>query len=344
MQKLLNLFLQKAAARNANVIYVQLYEEDRLKAEYRRLPAKTRLNTWSVSKPFVAMAAGIAVREGLITLEEPIHPLFKDFIPANAPEHLHRITVRHLLTMSSGISRPLFFCDDPQRYQVKDWIQYFFKQGDFKYEPGTYFLYSNFNAYILSCFIEKKAGCSLLEYLRHRLFEPLGIGNPDWTLCPHGHCMAANGLYLTIDELASFGHMLLHKGAFQGCRIVPEEFVKEACSMQISSYNTPEEKNDYESFGYGYFIRMAPVPNAVMMNGNYGQSCIVYPERNAVLCLMSLEGNYHREIREDLIDAMAEYYGVKLLSVKDTADHSVPGNHNSSYISQSKSPQQADGT
>lgn len=62
----------------------------------------------------------------------------------------------------------------------------------------------------------------MLNYLRYRLFEPIGIPNPDWTLCPQGHCMAANGLYLTIDELARFGHLLLHEGALNGKQIVPK--------------------------------------------------------------------------------------------------------------------------
>ena len=82
-------------------------------------------------------------------------------------------------------------------------------------------MYSNFCSYILSVLQEEKCCTGLFYYLLYRLFEPIGITNPDWTLCTQGHCMAANGLYLTIDELARFGHLLLHEGALKGKQIVP---------------------------------------------------------------------------------------------------------------------------
>ena len=75
---------------------------------------------------------------------------------------------------------------------------------------------------MISCAIEKRAGVNLLEYLRNRFFEPLGIGNPDWTLCPKGHVHAANGLYVNIDEFTRYGQMILHKGNYNGKQLVPE--------------------------------------------------------------------------------------------------------------------------
>lgn len=160
--------------------------------------------------------------------------------------------------------------------------------------------------------IEMRTGENLLDYLRDRLFEPIGIGNPDWTLCPKGHCMAANGLYLTIDELARFGHMLLHTGSYGGRQVVPEAYVLDACRKQIETRGEDEIILDYESYGYGYFIRMAPIPKALLLCGNYGQYCIIYPEKEAVICVMSLDGNNHKKIRNDLVDAAAEYYGITI--------------------------------
>lgn len=312
MKELLDLFLEKSRVHQSNIIYTQIYRNDILEAEYRLFPTKTRLNIWSVSKAFVSMGTGIAIKEGLLSLDERIYPCFESYFPEHPSENLYKIRVKDLLTMSCGLEDPLFFCDGAPRYTEKDWIRYFFHKGRFLYEPGTHFLYSNFNTYILSCLIEEKAGKNLLNYLRYRLFEPLGIGNPDWTLCPKGHCMAANGLYLTIDELAAFSHLLLHHGNYQGKQIVPEDYVREACSKHISSYNPETERPDYQSYGYGYFIYMAPVPGALILSGNYGQYCIIDPSRNLVLCVMALDGNDHKKIRDDLVDAMAEYYGIAI--------------------------------
>lgn len=314
MKEFMDLFLKKSAENHSNIIYVQAYENGRLEAEYKRFPVKTRLNVWSIAKAFTAMAAGIAEAEGVLGRDEYIYQDFRQYIPEQGlyNSHIKKITVENLLTMSSGLKEPLFFCDDPLRYQVKDWIRYYFTAGEFVHEPGSHFLYSNFNTYILSCMIEMRTGENLLDYLRDRLFEPIGIGNPDWTLCPKGHCMAANGLYLTIDELARFGHMLLHTGSYGGRQVVPEAYVLDACRKQIETRGEDEIILDYESYGYGYFIRMAPIPKALLLCGNYGQYCIIYPEKEAVICVMSLDGNNHKKIRNDLVDAAAEYYGITI--------------------------------
>lgn len=314
MKEFMDLFLKKSAENHSNIIYVQAYENGRLEAEYKRFPVKTRLNVWSIAKAFTAMAAGIAEAEGVLGRDEYIYQDFRQYIPEQGlyNSHIKKITVENLLTMSSGLKEPLFFCDDPLRYQVKDWIRYYFTAGEFVHEPGSHFLYSNFNTYILSCMIEMRTGENLLDYLRDRLFEPIGIGNPDWTLCPKGHCMAANGLYLTIDELARFGHMLLHTGSYGGRQVVPEAYVLDACRKQIETRGEDEIILDYESYGYGYFIRMAPIPKALLLCGNYGQYCIIYPEKGAVICVMSLDGNNHKKIRNDLVDAAAEYYGITI--------------------------------
>ncbi len=66
MQEILDIFLEKSKQHHSNIIYAQIYKNDLLKEEFRLFPVKTRLNIWSISKPFVAMAAGIAEREGLI--------------------------------------------------------------------------------------------------------------------------------------------------------------------------------------------------------------------------------------------------------------------------------------
>lgn len=259
------------------------------------------------------MAAGIAMKEGLISLDEPIYHCFESEFPEKASEYLYQITVRHLLTMGTGQNKALFFCDDKERYQIKDWLKYYFRHGEFIHPPGSRYLYSNLCAYTLSCMIEMRSKEGLLDYLRYRLFEPLGIGNPDWTFCPKGHCMAVNGLYLTIEELARFGQMLLNEGEYQGKQIVPKEYVREACSRQIDSYDPNAERAEYQSYGYGYYINMAPIPDACIAVGNYGQCCFVIPGLNSVLCVMALDGNDHKKIRDDLVDAVSEYYHIPIM-------------------------------
>ena len=293
-RELLADFALEALGEGLNVNYAQIWREGQMTAEYKRISVKTRLNTWSASKGFVSCAAGIALDEGLIRLDERIVDIFPEYVPTNPGAILPRITLEHLLTMTSGLAESLFFCDWPERYVTKDWIRYFFN-APFSSEPGTQWLYSNFNTYILSCAIERRAKTNLLEYLRNRLFEPIGIGNPDWTMCPMGHVHAANGLYVTIDELSRYGQMLCNMGVYNGRRIVPEAYIRVATSNLVdnSACRTPENET-YSGFGYGYQFIVNPDGRSFRSEGNYGQYCVVIPDKGVVVTVMSLEGRFSR--------------------------------------------------
>lgn len=297
-QELMNEFAIRTLKDNLNVMYAQIWREGKMTAEYKRMSVKTRLNTWSACKGVVSCAAGIALDDGLIRLDEKVINIFPEYAPKNPEDFLPEVTLEHMLMMSSGLESSLFFCDWPERYTTPDWIEYFFKNARFTKKPGTEWLYSNFNTYIVSCAIEKRAGMNLLEYLRYRFFEPVGIGNPDWTLCPKGHVHAANGLYVNADELSRYGHLIMHMGKYNGKQIVPEEYMRKATSCLVDNSIAREEGNLYSGFGYGYQFNMNPEPNTFRSDGNYGQFCLAYPERDMVITVMSLEekfqmiGNY----------------------------------------------------
>lgn len=270
-------FLNKIKEKEIVLNYFQVKQHGENILDWGRMKQKTRLNTWSVSKSFVSVAVGIAMDEGLISLDEKICDSFKEYLPENPGENLTELTVRHMLTMTTGFDHALFFSDDPDRYITEDWIDYFFKQ-EFIYKPGERFLYCNFNTYMLACLIEKKAGMDILAYLKPRLFTPLNILSPDWTRCPKGHIHAANGLYLTIDDFGNFGQMLSDGGVFEGKRIVSREYLDMATKCQL-----PEEWN----IGYGFQFWLNP-DGTFRADGKYGQYIIVLPDKDMVVAVQSL--------------------------------------------------------
>lgn len=277
------------------VNYVQVRQHGEKILDWGRMEQKTRLNTWSVSKSFVSVAVGIAIDEGLIELDERICDSFKDYLPENPSENLLGITVRHMLTMTTGFDHPLFFTDDPERYVTEDWIAHFFKH-DFTYKPGERFLYCNFNTYMLACLIERKCGRDIMDYLKEKLFTPLDILSPDWTRCPKGHIHAANGLYLTIDEFGNFGQMILNGGVYKGKRIVSKEYLDMACSNQL-----PE---DWDT-KYGFQFWMNFDEESFRADGKFGQFIFVLPEKDMVVAVQSLdEGYVLQEIWEEFIMKM----------------------------------------
>ena len=293
MQKVLDFFIQDCKKHNLVINFAQISDSEHLLASFQRLNTKARLNMWSVSKGFVSCAAGIALSECLITLDEKLIDFFPEYHSLCTSSHVQDISLKHLLTMSCGLENPLFFADSEEFYTEKNWIQYFF-QADFPHAPGSYWLYSNFNTYMISCAIEKRAGVNLLEYLRNRFFEPLGIGNPDWTLCPKGHVHAANGLYVNIDEFTRYGQMILHKGNYNGKQLVPASYMKMATSNLVDNSAAGSPGNLYSGFGYGYQFVMNPEAGSYRSDGNYGQFCLAFPDKDAVVTVMSLEGDFQK--------------------------------------------------
>jgi len=289
MKDIMSQFVIDTLRENLVVVYAQIHQGGRQVAEYQRLDAKTRLNMWSLSKGVVSCAAGIALEEGLIALDEKIGDIFPEYMPSDPGPFLPQVNIEHLLMMTCGLEKPLFFGDSPDRYTTEDWIAHFFN-ASFAFKPGTRWLYSNFNTYMTSCAIERRAGQNLVEYLRHRLFAPLRIGNPDWTLCPKGHCHAANGLYLTIDELSRYGEMLKNFGRFEGQQIVPEAYMRRATSRLIENHGTMP----WENSGYGYQFLLNPEKGSFRSEGRLGQYCLAYPKQGTVITVMSLDNRFHR--------------------------------------------------
>jgi CubicO group peptidase (beta-lactamase class C family) len=305
MGQFIDKFVERLKAEDLNVLYVQIRQGGKIRGGFSRASQKTRIHTMSISKSVSSVGIGIAAGEGLLTLDDFICEAFPEYVPPGASPHLLSLRVRDLLTMTAGLTSPLFFADDPERYKVKDWIAYFFN-AEFAYPPGERFLYSNFNTYILGCLVERRAKQNFLEYLRGRLFEALEIGNPDWLSCPKGHTAAANGLFLTIDELANFGEMLLGGGNFKGRQLVSEAYIREATRRQVDTVLPGQIGSNYQAYGYGYFFWMTPIQESFICNGNYGQYCLVLPQKETVISVLSIEGNNYKRIRDILIDHVLE--------------------------------------
>ena len=110
MQKVLDFFIQDCKKHNLVINFAQISDSEHLLASFQRLNTKARLNMWSVSKGFVSCAAGIALSECLITLDEKLIDFFPEYHSLCTSSHVQDISLKHLLTMSCGLENPLFFC------------------------------------------------------------------------------------------------------------------------------------------------------------------------------------------------------------------------------------------
>ena len=137
---------------------------------------------------------------------------------------------------------------------------------------------------MLSAIITKLTGLSLLDYLRPRLFDPLGIENPVWGTDPRGINIGGSGLHIKTEDIARFGQLYLQQGMWQGQRLLSEAWIAEA--TQATSDNSNTQTNPDWTVGYGYqFWRCRH--DCYRGDGAFGQYCIVMPEQDAVLAINS---------------------------------------------------------
>lgn len=236
---------------------------------------------FSLSKSFTSTAAGLAIAEGFFTLDDPVLKFFADEAPETKSENLQAMKVRHLLSMSSGHDADTM--DSMFGREDGNWAKGFLGQA-VTHAPGTHFVYNSGATYMVSALVQKTTGKRALDFLRPRLFDPLGIENPTWEQSPQKIDTGGWGLSVRTEDIAKFGQLYLQKGVWRGKRLLPEGWVEQATAKHIAN-GDPAQPGDW-SQGYGFqFWRCRH--GAYRGDGAFGQFCVVFPDKEAVLALTS---------------------------------------------------------
>ena len=266
-----------------------------------------RHTLYSTSKSFTSTAVGLAVSEGLLTVEDKVISFFPDQLPDNVSPFLNELSVKDLLTMSVGQDPDPTFLIPPRD---TNWVRAFLARPLVK-EPGTRFLYNSMATYMLSAIVQQVTGEKVVDYLTPRLFEPLDIAGMDWELDPLDINTGGWGLRLKTSDMAKFGQLYLQKGVWDGIQILPESWVEEATSAHIEQApDLPQAVRDSSDWmqGYGYqFWRCRH--NAFRADGAFGQYIIVMPELDAVVAITAESPDMQSELNlvwEHLLPAMHE--------------------------------------
>ncbi len=223
----------------------------------------------SMSKTLTGMAIGLLCTEGKLSLQTKLVDIFPEFEPTD--KRFRTITVRHLLTMSTGVP-----FSEVGSVTETEWTKAFF-ESKLNFSPGTDFAYNSMNSYILARIVVRKTGMSLTNFLKTKVFSPMGIGNVFWELGPEGIEKGGWGAHLSAENWAKLGVMMLGGGVFEGKRILPEEWVSESTSSQIE---VPESAGDYN---YGYQLWVHRKNDYFLFNGMLGQNVWVCPKNNIVV-------------------------------------------------------------
>jgi CubicO group peptidase (beta-lactamase class C family) len=241
---------------------------------------------YSLSKSFTSTAVGLAIAEGKLSLDDQVMRFFPQDAPPEPSTNLRSMRVRDLLRMNTGQqteATPWSWWGEPGDTSAhQPWTKTFLAQP-VPFKPGTHFLYNSPGSYMLSAIVQQATGQTVLDYLRPRLFEPLGIDHPDWGSSPQGVTLGAFGLLIRTEDIARFGQLYLQQGRWHGRQLVPEAWVAAATSLQTSNGSAPQ--SDWDQ-GYGYqFWRSRH--HSFRGDGAFGQYCLVLPDQDAVVVITS---------------------------------------------------------
>jgi CubicO group peptidase (beta-lactamase class C family) len=243
----------------------------------------------SLSKSFTSTAVGLAIEEGKLSLDDPVLKFFPQDAPADPSDNLKALTVRDLLTMTGGHdTEPK---SGPGGPSVKTFLAH-----PFVHKPGTHFQYNTMGTYTLSAIVTKVTGQTVLDYLKPRLFEPLGIESPRWDKSTEGNSLGGYGLYLHTEDIARFGQLYLQKGKWNGKQIVPEKWVEQATSKQVPNDQESHARmgGDWKQ-GYGFQFWQC-THNAFRGDGANGQFCVVIPDKDVVIAITAQTGDMQGEL------------------------------------------------
>ncbi len=258
-------------------------------ADFAPYTGNEKMHVYSLSKTFTSIAAGIALDENLLSLDDKVCDIFPEKMPSHISDNLAAMTLRDLLSMQSGHSACVF----NKLINSDDSLKAFF-ETDVPYTPGTKFVYSSAGTLVCGAAVTRKSGENLADYLDKRMFSKMGIEKPYWECTPDGLCHGGVGLRIAIDSVAKVGQMLLDGGAYNGERIVSEAYVKDASSFH--ALDATNVSPDWLA-GYGYQIWLnRKSTGGYRAGGAFGQFCVVLPETNEVFAIFCECDNMQKEL------------------------------------------------
>ncbi len=284
-QHILN-FLDAASKSDHEFHSIMILRHGKVVAEGWWNPYRPELKhtMYSVSKSFAATAIGFAVAEKKLSVEDKVTSFFPDETPSNIDGNLAALRVKHLLSMSVG-QEP---APSGRVRNSDDWVRAFLNTPII-HDPGSKFLYNSEATYMLSAIIQKVTGQKTIDYLKSRLFQPLGIYGIDWEVDPNEINVGGWGLRLKTEDMAKFGQLFLQKGVWNGKQILPAAWIEEASTMKIMQEpDAPQARKDSSDWHQGYGYQMwRSRHNSYRGDGAYGQYILVLPEKDAVVIITS---------------------------------------------------------
>lgn len=226
----------------------------------------------SVTKSVIGTLIGIALQRGeLDDLEQTLGDLLPDRIPAGADPAVAGITIRSLLTMTSGLDWN--YQTDYGRLEASDDPLTLTLSQPVVAEQGSVYVYNSGGSHVLGVILEAVTGRQLDAYADAVLFDPLGIDRGRWRTTPQGEAIGGYGLYLTPRDMARLGLLYLQGGRWNDERLLEAEYIEAATTVQSDG-----DRTGGTPYGYQWWVTDASGYAAFFALGFGGQYIYVVPE------------------------------------------------------------------
>jgi len=243
--------------------------------------SNTRHNIYSCTKSISSALIGIAIDKGYIkNITQPVIDFFPKYVTKNLNDDKKVITLKHLLTMTSGL-----YCCDSYLYRWRGLMQMKFSKDWIKFmidlpmaeKPGTRFEYCNGVSFLLSAILQEQTHENALSFAEKNLFGPIGITNVRWPSNPQGITLGYSQLQMKPRDMAKFGFLYLNNGVWDGQQIISSQWIKESTRKHIDATLVP-------GYGYQWWIVNPGIYTAI---GHQGQFIMIVPKKNLLAVFTS---------------------------------------------------------
>jgi CubicO group peptidase (beta-lactamase class C family) len=283
--------LERYLQASGTTAFLVFHEDKLLYERYFNGYDQRSLNTsFSMAKSFASSLVGIAIDEGHIkSVDEPI----TNYIPQllKKDNRFKSITIRNLLTMSSGIKYEEGAtlpwsdeADDTKTYYSTD-LRELALNSQIEGKPAQYFEYNNYNPLLVGMIIERATGMHVARYLQQKLWKPMGMeADGSWSLDSKndGFEKMESGVNARARDFARFGMLFAKEGNWRGKQLISRRWVEESTRPDT----TMDPSQDYQYF---WWVNTPNGKNHFSAQGNYGQYIYVAPEKDLVIVRLGKE-------------------------------------------------------
>jgi CubicO group peptidase (beta-lactamase class C family) len=285
--------------RDGRILLERAYGLADVEAHVRATP-RTDYRLASLTKEFTATAVMLLADEGKLSFDDPV----SRWLPG-LPAYAHGVTVRHLLTHTSGLWAYEDFVPDSQTYQVKDRdaLHLIARADSLYFPPGTAFRYSNTGYALLALVVEAASGVPFARFMRERVFIPAGMRNTvafeagvssvprrayghaadgaRWVKADQSNTSAVlgdGGVYTSVDEMVKWSRTIF------GHRLV------RAATQQLAWTSAPLTNGQPAGYGFGWFVDHDAHGLRLWHNGEtrgFTNGIVVYPQQRLMVVLLT---------------------------------------------------------